>query len=160
LTECDTRLARYRAALKAGTDPAVVSAWTAEVQAERTAAEVELDRAAVQRSHRMSRDQLAALVNGLGNLLGVLASAAPEDKAEVYRRLGLQLTYDPGRRVATVESHLGPDGGRELSGGGRPGGGSGPGAPGAKSAGESQCRRADPHSTPTVLLRTELALEG
>ena len=33
--ECDTRLARYRAALEAGTDPAVVSAWIAEVQAER-----------------------------------------------------------------------------------------------------------------------------
>jgi len=98
----------------------------------------------------MSRDQLAALVNGLGNLLGVLASAAPEDKAEVYRRLGLQLTYDPARRVVTVESHLDPDGGRELSGGRRPGGGSSPGASSGKPVGESQCRRTDlhPRSTP------------
>jgi site-specific DNA recombinase len=148
VAKCDTRLARYRAALEAGTDPVVVSAWIAEVQAERLAAEVELDRAAGRRNQRMSRDQLAALVNGLGNLLGVLASAAPEDKAEVYRRLGLRLTYDPGRRVVTVESHLGPDGGRELSGGRRPGGGSGPGAPGADPVGESQCRRGDlnPHA--------------
>ena len=153
LSECDTRLARYRAALEAGTDPAVVSAWIAEVQAERLAAEVELERAAGQRSRRMSRDQLAALVNGLGNLLGVLASAAPEDKAEVYRRLGLRLTYDPGRRVVTVESHLGPDGSRELSGGRRPGGGSGPGASSADPVGESQYRRGDTHPRSTHCCR-------
>ncbi|MGH8981319.1 MAG: hypothetical protein ACRDWE_09915 [Acidimicrobiales bacterium] len=30
----------------------------------------------------MSRDQLAALVNGLGDLLAVLATTVPEDKAE------------------------------------------------------------------------------
>ena len=150
VAECDTRLARYRAALEAGTDPVVVSAWIAEVQAERLAAEVELGRATGQRSRRLSRDQLAALVNGLGNLLDVLASAAPEDKAEVYRRLGLQLTYDPARRVVTVESHLGPDDGRELSGGRRPGGGSGPGAPGTEPVGESQCRRGDTRANPTL----------
>jgi len=141
--ECDARLARYRAALEAGTDPAVVSAWIAEVQAERLAAEVELDRAAGQRSRRMSRDQLAALVNGLGNLLDVLASAAPEDKAEVYRRLGLRLTYDPTRRVVTVESHLGPDGNSPLPRGPRPSGGPTSGASSAEPVGESQCRRGD-----------------
>ncbi len=42
--ESDTRLARYRAALDVGTDPAAVSAGIAEVQAERLAAEIELDR--------------------------------------------------------------------------------------------------------------------
>jgi len=67
-SECDTRLARYRSELEAGTDPVIVSAWIAEVQAEQLAAEVELGRAAGQRSRRMSRDQLAALMNGLGAL--------------------------------------------------------------------------------------------
>ncbi|MGH9091130.1 MAG: hypothetical protein ACRDZR_07115 [Acidimicrobiales bacterium] len=94
----------------------------------------------------MSRDQLAALVNGLGDLLGVLATAAPEDKAEVYRKLGLQLTYDPARRVVTVESHLGPDGDDRLTGGRRPGSGPTAGAacaPGAEPVGKSKCRRTD-----------------
>jgi site-specific DNA recombinase len=50
------------------------------------------------------RDQLAALINGLGNLLDFLAKAAPEDKAEVYAKLGLRLTYDPSRRVVIAES--------------------------------------------------------
>jgi len=98
-------------------------------------------------------------VNGLGNLLGVLASAAPEDKAEVYRRLGLRLTYDPTRRVVTVESHLGPDGNSPLPRGPRlRSGGPTSGASSAEPVGESQCRRADPYSTPTLVLRTELAL--
>jgi site-specific DNA recombinase len=150
VAECDTRHARYCAALEAGTDPVVVSAWIAEVQAERLATEVELERATGQRSRRMSRDQLAALVNSLGDLLDVLASAAPEDKAEVYRRLGLQLTYDPTRRVVTVESHLGPVGGGALPQGPRPSGGptgSTIEAPGTEAVGESQCRRGDlnPH---------------
>jgi site-specific DNA recombinase len=95
VTECDTRLAHYRAALEAGTDPAVVSAWIADVQAERPAAEVERDRAAGLQNQRMPRDQLAALMNGLGNLLDVLASSTLEDKAEVYRRLKLRLIYEP-----------------------------------------------------------------
>ncbi len=126
----------------------VVSAWIAEVQAERLAAEVELDRATGQRSRRLSRDQLAALVNGLGNLLDVLASAAPEDKAEVYRRLGLRLTYDPTRRMVTVESHLGPEGSGALPRGPRPSAGPTSGAPAAEPVGESQCRRGDlnPHA--------------
>jgi site-specific DNA recombinase len=104
LAECDTRLARYPAALDSGTDRAVVSAWIAEVQAERLAAEVELDRATGHNHGRLSRNQLAALVNGLGNLLDVLAKAAREDKAEEYRQLGLRLTYDPARRVVVARS--------------------------------------------------------
>lgn len=35
LAECDLRLARYREALEAGTDPGVVAAWIKEVQTER-----------------------------------------------------------------------------------------------------------------------------
>jgi site-specific DNA recombinase len=105
LAACDQRLAKYRAALDAGADPSVVTTWIAEVQSERLAVEVELDRAnGHQTNGRMSRDHLAALINGLGNLLDVLGNAAPEDKAEVYRRLGLRLTYDPARRVVIAES--------------------------------------------------------
>ena len=104
LTDCDKRLSRYWAALDSGADPSVVTAWIAEVQAERLGAEVELDRATGRRNGRLSREQLAGMANGLGSLLDVLANAAPEDKAEVYRQLGLRLTYDPARRVVIAES--------------------------------------------------------
>lgn len=36
--ECDAKLARYRAALETGTDPALVAVWTSQVQAERATA--------------------------------------------------------------------------------------------------------------------------
>ena len=81
-----------------------MSAWIVEVQAERLAAEVELERSTGQRNQCMTRDRLAMLVNDLGNLLDVLAKAAPEDKAEVHRQLGLRLTYDPARRVVIARS--------------------------------------------------------
>jgi len=104
LADCDKQVTRYRAALDSGADPAVVSPWIAEVQAEHLAAEVERDRSTSHGRKRMSRDQLAALMNGLGNLLDVLANAAPEDKAEVYARLRLRLRYDPTRRLVITES--------------------------------------------------------
>ncbi len=136
LADCDRRLTRYRAALDSGADPAVVTTWIAEVQAERLAAEVELDRATGHGNGRLSREQLVALVNGLGNLLDVLANAAPEDKAEVYARLGLRLTYDPARRVVIAES----DPWAKVSVG-EPVGPKRPPTAGGDRVGESQCRR-------------------
>src|SRR5262245_31916502 len=91
------------------------AAWTAGAWS-RPAAETRpvrerLGRATGRQVNRLTRDQIAALVKGLGDLLGVLATAAPEDKAEVYARLGLRLAYDPARRMVEVESHLDGDGG-------------------------------------------------
>jgi len=42
VAECDRKLARHRAALEAGADPAVVTAWIREVQAARAEAEAQL----------------------------------------------------------------------------------------------------------------------
>jgi hypothetical protein len=47
LADCDRRLARYRAALEAGTDPTVVGQWIAEVTTARQAAEASLHQLAV-----------------------------------------------------------------------------------------------------------------
>jgi pimeloyl-ACP methyl ester carboxylesterase len=44
---------------------------------------------------RMSRQEVQALLETLGNVRTVLADADPVDKAEVYRRLALQLVYEP-----------------------------------------------------------------
>jgi transposase-like protein len=106
LAGCDKRLARYRAALEAGTDPALISKWAREAQAERLAAQAEVERLRAHRSQQLSRDELANLVSAL---VYVLATAAPEDKAKLYARLGLRLVYDPSRRVVTVGARLGPD---------------------------------------------------
>jgi hypothetical protein len=42
IADCDQRLARYRAALEAGTDPNLVTQWTAEVTTTRAAAQAQL----------------------------------------------------------------------------------------------------------------------
>ncbi|MFF4875381.1 hypothetical protein [Micromonospora sp. NPDC000668] len=95
ITECDAKLERYRAALDAGADPAVVTAWIAQTQAERARAEADVYANAGNSPRRMSRAEIRSLVQALGDVAAVLRDADPADKAEVYRQLGLRLNYQP-----------------------------------------------------------------
>jgi hypothetical protein len=105
LADCDARLARYREALEAGTDPAVVARWIGEVQAERWAAEEELRRRRTAKA--LTEDDIRAVVENLGNLADVLEAAEPHKKADLYDNLGLSLTYEPSKRRVLVEADLG-----------------------------------------------------
>ena len=51
----------------------------------------------------MSEEQISIIVEGLGGLLGLLHQADPHDKAEIYSRLGLQLTSRPGPETLIAE---------------------------------------------------------
>jgi DNA invertase Pin-like site-specific DNA recombinase len=93
LKDCDARLATYRAALEAGTDPALVGKWIAEVQAERGAAERAVGQAT--QGQRLTKDQVCALVAALGDTVAALRQADPADKADAYRELGINLTFHP-----------------------------------------------------------------
>ncbi|MEU7871279.1 recombinase family protein [Dactylosporangium sp. NPDC049140] len=104
IADCDQRLARYRAALEAGTDPTLVAQWTAEVTVTRAAAQAQLRDAAGAKPSRMTTEEINAVVASLGNLLTVLRDADPADKAEIYRGLGLQLTYQPGANNVIAEA--------------------------------------------------------
>ncbi len=110
LAECDRKLARHRAALEAGADPALVAAWSREVQAQRVVAEAKLAQLGTEprNGRRMTRHEIRALVDALGGLLSVLRSADPADKAEVYRQLGLRLTYDHETQTVLAESQPAP----------------------------------------------------
>ncbi|MFF4951241.1 recombinase family protein [Streptomyces chattanoogensis] len=85
------------------------SAAQAETQARRVRAEADLRaaEAGTGTSGRMTRDEIARLVRSISDLTTVIRQADPQDKAEIYRRLGLQLTYTPGRQSVRVE--LAPD---------------------------------------------------
>ncbi|WP_147437585.1 hypothetical protein [Streptomyces radicis] len=65
--ERDRRLARHRAALEAGADPALVASWSREAQAERLAAETRLKRikGPTGPARRMSRQEIRDLVDAL-----------------------------------------------------------------------------------------------
>ena len=104
LNELDEQLRRYRAALDAGADPAVVAGWIADAQARRAAAERQLCRRPTSKPDRMSRDHIEAIVTTLGDVVATIREAHPEDKAQIYGRLGLQFTYHPGERLVVVEA--------------------------------------------------------
>jgi thiol-disulfide isomerase/thioredoxin len=103
LAECDEKLGRYRAALEAGTDPAIVAGWIREVTELRRRAERETRAATVP---AVSVVELRALVEELGDLVRVLEQADPAKKAELYESLGLNLVYHAEDRRVTVEADL------------------------------------------------------
>jgi site-specific DNA recombinase len=51
----------------------------------------------------MSEEQLAAIVDALGGLLGLLRRADQHDRAEIYTRTGLQMIYRPGTETVLAE---------------------------------------------------------
>jgi site-specific DNA recombinase len=73
LAECNTKLARHRAALEAGADPVIVTAWIAEVEADRRRLLSILDRPGPQPAVRMSREQITTLVAQLGDIVACCA---------------------------------------------------------------------------------------
>jgi site-specific DNA recombinase len=101
----DRKLSSYRATLDAGADPAVVSQWITETQARKLAAEARLrtqeGTQAATRS-RMTTEEITVMVNAITDVLTILRTADPADKAELYARLGLRLTYQPETDPKTV----------------------------------------------------------
>jgi hypothetical protein len=100
LAECDRKLARHRAALEAGADPLLVAQWTNEVRRIRQAARATLDAdRPVEDARRLNPDEVTALIESLGGLLSVLRQAAPNDKCDLYRRLGVSINYAHATRT-------------------------------------------------------------
>jgi site-specific DNA recombinase len=105
IADCNTRLARYQAALDAGADPQTVATWTRNVQAERAAA---LATAAPTPTKKHTETDIRRLIADLGNMLDVLRDADPADKARVYTELRLRLTYQPAQQIVRAEANLDP----------------------------------------------------
>jgi site-specific DNA recombinase len=102
VAECDRKLARHRAALEAGADPAVVTAWIREVQAARAEAEAQLRTLGHARPRVLDREELAEMTRAIGDMVRVLTDADPARKARIYAGLGLRLTYHPERKKVLV----------------------------------------------------------
>ena len=102
LADCDRRLARYRALLDEGTEPSVIATWLAELQSERLSAERIVAEHAPRRAPTAL--EIRTMVEELGEMTRVLATADPEDKTRLYAELGLTLTYRPGDETVAVEA--------------------------------------------------------
>jgi hypothetical protein len=54
----------------------------------------------------MAEQEIRSVVDKFAEVARVLADADPSDKSEIFRQLGLRLTYYPGRRI--VEAKIEP----------------------------------------------------
>lgn len=102
----DQKLKQHRAALEAGADPALIATWTADVQRERdvVATRIAALTAGTAPGRRVDATEIRQVVDTLGGMTTVLKRADPEDKLEVYRQLGLHLTYDHAKRTVRAET--------------------------------------------------------
>ncbi|MDN3359274.1 recombinase family protein [Actinomadura sp. DC4] len=108
LADCERKLRLHQAALEAGTDPKIVKQWTDEVLTRQASANAQL--AAIgERPRRLTKKEISSMIHNLGDQVGGLRFAAPKRKAEIYRDLGLKLTYKPQERIVRAEMLLNAD---------------------------------------------------
>jgi site-specific DNA recombinase len=101
IAECDRKLAQYRAILDAGANSGTVAAWIAETEAEKASYALSARRPEPPR--RMTEQEINAIVEKFADIARVLTDADPDAKAEIFRKLGLKLTYHPGRRLVKAQ---------------------------------------------------------
>ncbi len=106
IEECDAKLATYRAALEAGTDPALVSSWIAEIQTRRAAAARAVERTV--EKPKLTKNDVRELVSAATDIHTTLARAQPAARAEVYQQLGLKLVYQHEHALVRAEMEIDP----------------------------------------------------
>lgn len=105
----DAKIARYRAALDAGTDPVLVTSRIAETRSERDKALESIEQAETEHEpiNSLGVDEIAAILDQLGDLVKALRQEEPGQIQEVYRTLGLQLTYKHDEQTVHATIDLG-----------------------------------------------------
>jgi hypothetical protein len=103
IAERDAKLRQHRAALEAGADPVLVTSRMKETQARRALAEARLTKPA-ERRRRMTQEEITSLATEVGVIMQALEEADPADKAQVYSRLGVTLTYHPNEKWVAAEA--------------------------------------------------------
>jgi hypothetical protein len=104
ISDCDRRLENYRKQLDQTGPTATIGGWIAEVEAEREAAERVLG-ASIPKPP-LTAAQIKAIILSLKDNVRILAETDPETTATLYREMGLTMTYDPERKVVTVEMDI------------------------------------------------------
>lgn len=106
IRECDRKLARYRAALEADTDPTVVAGWIKQVTTERLSAQAAIAAARQTACDTVTAAELRTAVEEIGGLLPLLKMTDPTLRARFYEEVGLQGTYDPRVRAVDIEARV------------------------------------------------------
>lgn len=96
VAELQRELGRYREIVRNEPDStATVGRWIAEASREKQRLETILG----QPVHRLTKDDIKALVASLKDITSALAGADPGDKASVYAEMGITITYHADGRV-------------------------------------------------------------
>ncbi len=60
-------------------------------------------------THRLTADNIRALITSLGDLHDVIRDATPAEKTAIYNQLDLKVTFKPGQAKIRAEITIGPD---------------------------------------------------
>ncbi|MFE9789561.1 hypothetical protein ACFYO7_29705 [Nocardia salmonicida] len=101
IEQAQTRIGRHLAAIEAGIDPHVVVEALNSAQADKAAAQVELNN--VPAAQRFTEKEVRKLIESLGDVGLVLAGGAPEHKQELYNAIELQVRYAHLEHRATLK---------------------------------------------------------
>ncbi len=106
LNSARQRLAQYRHALDEGADAATVTGWITDAATQERTAASDLQAATADAPAPLTVDEVLATIAELGNLAGVLSTAEPADRSQLYEALGITATYDAAARTAVLEAAL------------------------------------------------------
>jgi site-specific DNA recombinase len=108
IRECDLALRRYRAALEQGANPETVGEWINGATAKKTAAKRRLQELR-QHDHavQLTAEQVRELVRRAGAIVDEFDAAEPAERAGLYQQLGIELVYQPIRRLVVATADLG-----------------------------------------------------
>lgn len=100
IEQAQTRIGRHLAAIEAGIDPHMVVEAMNSAQADKAAAQVELNNAPA--TERFTEKEVRKLIESLGDVRLVLKGGAPEHKQELYNAIELQVRYAHLEHRATL----------------------------------------------------------
>ncbi len=82
----------------------MVAEWISETQTRRVKTQQALATlGSTKESLSVSREEIVRLIDSLGDMVQTIRAARPSEKAEVYSRLDLTLTYDPANSTVVAE---------------------------------------------------------
>ena len=108
IRECDLALRRYRAALEQGANPETVGQWINGATTQKTQAEARVRELSRQHdTQHVTAAQIRELIRQVGAIVHQLTTADTQDRAELYQQLGIELRYQPAKRLVLATADLG-----------------------------------------------------
>ncbi|HEV2778936.1 MAG TPA: hypothetical protein VGX25_05990 [Actinophytocola sp.] len=104
LTDAERRLRKFQAAIAAGVDPSALVEVINAAQAERTAAQADIDNAPA--PNLMDAAEVYTRIDSLGDMAAKLNDAKGDKLAELYASTDLQVVYEPGASIAEVSMRV------------------------------------------------------